>query len=177
MSLFSFWFLEEIFAEYRILDWHFTFVNEYNVITLYSGFYGQCWEVDSQFYCHPLNNNTTPPSWPHLILWLLLRFFLFLAFSSFTIICPRMIFLLLILLWFTELLEYVGWCLSSYQEILIFNHYFFKYYPSCFLLFIWDRQSMCMFIVSQIPLRFLFWFLLASLLAHLHCLMLCVICS
>lgn len=94
-----------------------------------------------------------------LALWLLLRFFLFLAFSNLTVTCLSMVFLLLILLWFIELLEYVGWCLSSYQEILIFNHYFFKYCPSCPLLFIWAQQRMYVFIVSQIPLAFLFWFL------------------
>ena len=77
---------------------------------------------------------------PVLTLWVLLRFFLFLAFHNLSVICLGMIFLLLILLWFIELLEYVGWCLSSYQEILIFNHYFFKYCPSCPLLLIWYQQ-------------------------------------
>ena len=119
---------------------------------------GQCWEVGSHFYCYSLHNNTTAlraQSSHSECFW----FFLFLAFSNLTIICLGMIFLLLILLWVIELLEYVGWCLSSYQEILIFNHYFFKYCPYCPLLFIWDRQRICMFIVSQIPLTFLFWFL------------------
>ena len=81
---------------------------------------GQCWEVGSHFYCYSLHNNTTAlraQSSHSECFW----FFLFLAFSNLTIICLGMIFLLLILLWVIELLEYVGWCLSSYQEILIFN--------------------------------------------------------
>lgn len=60
MSLFHF-FLKDIFAEYRILDWRFIFQNYNNVVSLSSVFCGQCWEVGSHFCCHPLNNTPLTP--------------------------------------------------------------------------------------------------------------------